>query len=88
MKIERKFEMVTETKRRFVIRQTPSVKQTFCAECGSPVLTIAQTAVLFGIKQRRIFQIVETGTTHFMEIETGVLMICLQSLDRFLKSGM
>ena len=80
MKIERKFEVVKETKRRFVIRQFPSDKQTVCAECGEPMLRIAQTAVLFRLKQSRIFQIVETGAVHFTETEAGALMICLTSL--------
>lgn len=48
------------------------------------MLTIAQAAVLMGIKQSRIFQIVDTGATHFNEAEAGVLMICLPSLARAL----
>lgn len=80
MEVKRNFEKLTITKRRFVIRQTPSVEQTTCAECGSPVLTIAQAAVLLGIKQSRIFQIVETGAAHFTEAEAGALMICLNTL--------
>ena len=80
MKIERKFESVTETKRRFVIRQFPSGKQIACVECGEPMLAIAQAAVLLGIKQSRIFQIVEAGAAHFTEKEAGALMICVTSL--------
>jgi hypothetical protein len=80
MEIKRNFEELVVTKRRFVIRQTPSDKQTACAECGEPMLAIAQAAVLFGIKQSRIFQIVETGAAHFTEAEAGALMICLTSL--------
>lgn len=84
MEIKRSFEQLVVTKRRFVIRQSPSVKQTACAKCGEPMLTIAQAAVLFGIKQRRIFQMVETGAAHFAEIEAGALMICLNSLSAVL----
>lgn len=69
-----------------MIRQTPSVKQTVCAECSEPMLAIAQAAVLFGIKQSRIFQIVETDVVHFNEAETGVLMICINSLTIFLEA--
>jgi hypothetical protein len=47
-------------------------------------LTIAQSAVLFGIKQSRIFQIVETEAIHFAEIKAGALMICLNSLSAVL----
>jgi hypothetical protein len=62
----------------------PSVKQTVCAKCGEPMLAIAQAAILFGIKQSRIFQIVETGSAHFTEAEMGALMICLNSLSAVL----
>ena len=44
------------------------------------MLTIAQAAVLLGIKQSRIFQILETDSAHFTEAEAGALMICLSSL--------
>ena len=80
MEIKRNFEKLTVTKRRFVIRQTPSGKQTACAECGEPTLKIGQAAKLLGIKQRQIFQIIETGAAHFTETEAGALMICLNSL--------
>ena len=80
MEIKRNFEELTITKRRFVIRQTPSVKQMTCAECGEPMLAIAQAAVMFGVKQSRIFQIVETGEAHSTEAEAGSLMICLPAL--------
>ena len=79
MEIKRNFEKLTVTKRRFVIHQTPSDKQA-CAECGEAMLTIAQAAVLFRLKQSRIFQIVETGVVHFTEAESEALMICLNSL--------
>ena len=80
MEIKRRYEKLSMTTRRFVIRQTPSVKQMTCAECGEPMLTIVQAAVLMGIKQSRIFQILETGAAHFAEIEAGAVMICLSSL--------
>jgi hypothetical protein len=84
MEIKRSFEKLSITKRRFVIRQRPSVKQMACAECGEPMLAIAQAAVLMGIKQSRIFQIVETEAIHFTEIEEGAVMICLTSLSAVL----
>lgn len=87
MEIKRSFEKVSVVKRRFVIRQTPSVEQITCAECGEPMLAIAQAAVMFGIKQSRIFQIVETGAAHSDEAESGALMICLPSLAMALESA-
>ncbi len=84
MEIKRKFEKLVVTKRRFVIRQTPSVEQTACPKCGEPMLRIGQAAKLLGIKQSRIFQIIETGAAHFTEAEAGALMICLTSLSAVL----
>jgi hypothetical protein len=86
MQIKGKIETIVVTKRRFVIRQTPVVRQTDCAECGEPMLPISQTAVLFRQMQSRIFQIVETGAAHFTEAEAGELMICLTSLAAVLDS--
>ncbi len=84
MKIKRKIEMLVATNEIYVIRKTSTHKPTTCAKCGEPMLAIAQAAVLFNIKQSRIFQIVETGAAHFTEIEAGALMICLTSLSAVL----
>lgn len=84
MKIERKFESVIETKKRYVIRQFTSVNLTVCAECGEIMLTIEQSAKLLSINQRRIFKIIETGASHFTETEAGALMICVDSLVKLL----
>ena len=80
MKIKRKFEMLVATNRRYIIRQSPSGEQIACAECGEPMLRVEQAAGFFGVKQRRIFQIIETEAVHFTEIESSAAMICLPSL--------
>lgn len=80
MKIKRKFEMLIATNRRYIIRQPSAGSQITCAECGEPVLTTEKAAGFFGIKQRRIFQIIETDTAHFAEIEAGAVLICISSL--------
>lgn len=84
MEIKRKFEMLVATNRRYVIRQSASAKQIGCAKCGEPMLTTEQAANLFGVQQRRIFQIIETEAAHFTEIEAGAVMICITSLAEFL----
>lgn len=80
MEIKRKFEMTVATNRRYVIRQSASGGKTVCAKCGEPMLAIAQAAVLLGITQRNLFQIIEAGAAHFTEAEAGALLICLSSL--------
>ncbi len=84
MEIKRKFEMLIETNRRYVIRQSRSGKQIACAECGEPMLKTDQAADFFGIKQRRIFQIIETEAAHFTDTGAGAVMICITSLADFL----
>ena len=43
--------------------------------------TVEQAAKLFGINQRRIFQIIETGTVHFSETDSGATLICIASMS-------
>lgn len=76
------------TNRRFIIRRNPSIKneKIACAECGEPMLATEKAAVILGIKQRRIFQIIENEAIHFNEIEKDAVMICLSSLTAFLDS--
>lgn len=80
MEIKRKFELLITTNRLYTIRQSPSVKQIACAECGEPMLTTEQAAGLFSINQRRIFQIIETEAVHFSEVKTEAVMVCITSL--------
>ena len=86
MKINRKFEMLIETNRRYVIRQLPSGRQIACTECGEPMLTTEQAAGFFGIKQRLVFQIIETQAAHYIENEASAVMICLSSLAAVLEN--
>jgi hypothetical protein len=87
MEIKRKFELLIETNRRYIIRGSPPVEQIACAKCGEPMLRVEQAAVLFGIKQRRIFQIIEAEAAHFTETESGAAMICIKSLKETLDDG-
>lgn len=88
MEIKRKFEYLVATKRRYIIHQTSSDNQTVCSECGELMMTAERAAVLLNIKQRRIFQIIETGAVHYTEGEAGAVMICLNSLaNRFSFAG-
>jgi hypothetical protein len=47
-------------------------------------LTAAQTAVVFGIPQRAVFQFIETGALQFAETSAGAVMICLPTLAALL----
>ena len=84
MEIKRTTEILVETNRRFVIRQPEADEQVFCPVCGEPMLAAEQIAAVFGISQRRLFQLVETGAAHFTETETGAMMICPSSVAEIL----
>jgi len=87
MEIKRKFEMSVATNRRYIIHQSASGRQIPCAECGEPMLTTEQAASIFDIKQRRIFQFIETEAAHFTETEAGAVLICLTYLAEVLDGG-
>lgn len=80
MEIKRKFEMLTVTNRRYIIRQSAPHRSIVCARCGAAMLTAERAAGFFAINQRRVFQIIESGAIHYAETEAGALMICLRSL--------
>ena len=85
MEFKRTTEIFVETNRRFVIRQPEeSAEQSACPNCAEPMLAAEQIAQVFGISQRRIFQLVETGAAHFAEISGGAMMICPSSVAEIL----
>lgn len=84
MEIKRKVEFFSATSRRIVVRRQTLDQRVMCMACGNAMLTAEETAGMFGISQRSIFQFVEAGSVHFTEIENGVLMICFRSLTEAL----
>jgi len=86
MEIKRTTETFIETSRQFIIRQSDAAEQCFCSHCGEPMLAAEQIAQVFGISQRRVFQLVETSAAHYAETETGAMMLCVTSLAEALGS--
>lgn len=87
MEIKRTTEISVEKSRQFIIRHTKHDTPVFCPECGEPMITAEQTAQIFDISQRRIFQLIEACAAHFVETETGAVMVCLASLRECLETG-
>jgi hypothetical protein len=52
--------------------------KTFCPACGSDELhlTVAEVAALFSTTARKIFRLIEAGEIHYLETESGALLIC------------
>jgi hypothetical protein len=82
MEIKRRVEMQVATSRKFIIRQPQAAEPIFCQTCGGA--TAEQTAAVFGINQRAVFQFIETGAAHFAETSAGAVMICLPTLAALL----
>ena len=81
MEIKRSIEISVEKTRRLVICQPETDDTMPCPVCGELMLTAEAAAILFQIKCRRIYQIVELGAAHFVDTETGAMFVCPPSLD-------
>lgn len=86
MEFKRKTEIFVETNRRFVIHQPETAEQVFCPLCSEPMLTAEQTADLFDIGRRVVYQIIENAGTHFVETEAGILLVCPGLLSKLLEN--
>jgi len=82
MEIKRSIEISVEKTRRFVIRQPEADETLLCPVCGELMLTAEAAAVLFRVKCRLVYQIIEADAAHFLETETGAMFVCPSSLDR------
>lgn len=85
MEIKRTTEIVVETHRRFVIRQSESGEQIVCPQCAEPMLVAEAIAELFGISRRAVYRLIENETAHFAETEAGAVMLCPSSLAVILR---
>jgi hypothetical protein len=79
MEIKRTTEIVVETERRYVIHQADHIEQVSCSICNVLMFTAEQVAVVFDLSHRAVYQLVENGTAHFAETETGALFVCPNS---------
>ena len=80
VEIKRKIEVFVHTKRRFTLRQGLAESNTLCVDCGGVMLAAEQTAIVCGISRRGVYRIVEDGNAHFIETDTGVLLVCPDSM--------
>jgi hypothetical protein len=91
MEVKRRKEIFIETRRRLIVYLPEAAEKIFCPICQSNELLISaeQTAAYLGINRRIVYRMVETETTvHFIETETGILLVCLNSLQKVLdKTG-
>lgn len=85
MKITTKREFYAESERRVTIRfpaDRIAHPPRFCADCRTDSLCVTADAAA-AVRQttvRQIFRFVEARQIHFLETESGVLLVCLASL--------
>jgi hypothetical protein len=79
----KKILITTETHERLLIRQTENQSfRGFCPECEKEVEMLTLDAVTsdMGIRTRELFRLIEENSVHSLEIESGHLLVCLNSL--------
>ena len=81
MKTSKKTEIVVERDQIIVVRKQPGPMQA-CGSCGagSPMLAVDEAASIAGVSARAIYRQIEEGRLHFLETDTGGLLICLTSV--------
>jgi hypothetical protein len=84
MRRKKKTTIVTfESRERMTIRHQALRSLRWCAECGNDVwmVTPNEAASILLTDTRAIFRLLEAGKIHFLETETGELLVCSTSLE-------
>lgn len=78
----KKYLVTTEKYEVVKIQQNHSFLSKYCLKCKQQVemLTIDATTSKTGKSNREIFQLTEKQILHFIEVESGQLLICRKSL--------
>jgi len=72
-----------ESHERMTIRRSERPFKTWCDRCGTEVwmVTTNEAAAIARTDARAIFRGVEAGEIHFVESESGTLLVCSNSLS-------
>jgi len=78
----RAFELKIEKTETLVVRRRKRVVFLWCDGCGSETGMLApeDAAVAARTSPRRIYQKIEAGQLHFVELPEGLLLVCSESL--------
>jgi hypothetical protein len=74
-------EIAVETEETVVMR-TRATRLARCPACSAEVVMVRPeaAAALAGLRVREIYRRVESGAVHFVELEDGTVLVCLDSL--------
>jgi uncharacterized OB-fold protein len=78
----RAFELKIEKTETLVVRRRRKLIFARCDACGRETRMLApeEAAVVCGTSPRKIYQKIEAGQLHFVELPEGLLLVCLESL--------
>jgi hypothetical protein len=78
-------QITIETNRVLIIRRVRS-SRAWCQQCSceADVVGLEEASVLTGMTQPALRECVETGKWHFSESSNGTLLICLDSLTKWM----
>jgi len=84
VKSRRITEITLETNEIFTVRQQANSVRIHCPECGSQsaMFTPCEASALFGFEIRAICREIDAGRLHFLETESGSVLICIDSLQK------
>jgi hypothetical protein len=85
MKRKKKTTIVTiESHERTTLRHSPRSLVVWCEGCSADVSMISpnEAAVVARTDARAIFRDIEAGEIHFLEDESGTVLVCSKSLAR------
>ncbi len=74
--------ITVETFQRTTARWRQKLKIAWCERCAAETLMLApnEAATLLQTTARAIFRLTEAGEIHYLETETGALLVCRDSL--------
>lgn len=82
----KRISITTDSSEVFIIRaKSKKTIRGFCGECQkeTELLTLDEAVSLSGIKTFEIVSRLTKGEIHFLETESGHLLVCLNSLEGF-----
>ena len=82
MKTKTKTEITVETHRILRIRRSSRHRFAWCDRCcqQARMVTADEAAMLVQVGSRAIYQLIEAGAIHFVEMPDRVVFVCLNSL--------
>jgi thiol-disulfide isomerase/thioredoxin len=82
MKRMRRIEIVAYSERTLTIKKPNFPALAWCPPCAAEarMITPDEAAAVADVNVRTIYRWVETARVHFMEVNSGALLICLDSL--------